>query len=287
MLARILRDPLSHFIAIGALIFGAWTMLNDTPDDDGRRIEITAADIRQLSDTWTIQWRRPPDPQELAGLVEQQIREEVLYREALALGLDDGDTIIRRRLAQKMEFLAEDLSALATPSDAGLQSWFEAESAAFREPPRLSFSHVYFSPDKRGESASDDARQALQMLRASQPADAGQLGDRFLMQADYQAIEERDVAQLFGNTFAAALFAVEGDDWQGPLESGYGLHLVRIHEREPGRLPALEEVRERVLQEYAYAQRRKTEQAMYDKLRSRYQVVVSPAAELAVAGARD
>ena len=204
----------------------------------------------------------------MAGLVEEFIREEVFYREAIALGLDADDTIIRRRLAQKMEFLSEDLGTRAEPTDDELQAFFAERRADFAEAARLSFRHVYFSPDQRGDRTEADARAALAQ------ADPANQGDRFLMQSEYRSLTRRDVAQLFGRVFADAVFELQQDGWQGPIESGFGWHLVQITGQQAERLPAFEEVREQVRLEFDYERQRLAREAVYQQLRDRYEIVV-------------
>ena len=275
MIGKLLREPLVHFLAIGAVLFFVYSQMNDGgPSDD--QIVITQADIERMIEIFGRQWRRPPTETELAGLINQQIREEVLFREALALGLDKDDTIIRRRLAQKMEFIAEDLSAIVEPTDEELASFFTENAESFAEPAVLSFAHIYFSPDKRGASTRADAELVLQEMRAAGATDSRDRGDRFLMQLEYRRVSEQDVSTLFGSGFATELFANTDDGWTGPIESGFGLHLVRITDREARRIPSLDDVRERVLQEYQYAQKRKADEAMVEGLKAQYEIVVEP-----------
>ena len=273
---KLFTDPLVHFLAIGALLFGVYSWLNPQaagPDDNV--IEVTPGTVQRLQDAWTRQWRRPPDEKELAGLIEDYIREEVLYREAIALGLERDDTIIRRRLAQKMEFLSEDLGTLAEPTDAELDAFLSERSAEFAEPARISFAHVYFSPDQRGATAAADAELVLAELRAASVIDASDRGDRFLMQSRYQGLTERDAAQLFGNDFAARIFELPPDEWQGPVESGFGWHLVRVTARQASRVPVFAEVRDEVRREFDYERQRAARTATYEALRSRYEIVIS------------
>jgi hypothetical protein len=272
---RLLKEPLLHFLGIGALLFAVYAWLNPQaagPDD--RVIEVTPGTVQRLEDAWTRQWRRPPDEGELAGLIEDHIREEVLYREAVALGLDRDDTIIRRRLAQKMEFLSEDLGTLTEPAETELRAFFAERADAFAAPARVSFEHVYFSPDRRGASAAADAELVLAEMRAAGTAEADDRGDRFLMQQRYAGLTARDAAQLFGSDFAARLFELPAESWQGPVESGFGWHLVRVTAREARRIPVFEEVRDEVRREFDYERQRAARQATYEALRSRYQIVI-------------
>ncbi|MDJ0928188.1 MAG: peptidylprolyl isomerase [Gammaproteobacteria bacterium] len=275
MIGKLLREPLVHFLAIGAVLFLIYGLMNDGgPADD--QIVVTQADIERMIEIFGRQWRRPPTQSELEGLINQQIREEVLFREALALGLDKDDTIIRRRLAQKMEFIAEDLSAIVEPTEEDLASFYTENADTFAEPAVLSFSHIYFSPDKRGAATRADAELVLQEMRAAGTTDSRDRGDRFLMQLEYRRVSEQDVATLFGSRFAAELFANAEDGWTGPIESGFGLHLVRITDREASRIPPLADVRERVLQEYQYAQKRAADEALVEGLKVQYEIIVEP-----------
>ncbi len=277
-MTNLFKEPLVHFLIVGALLFVAYSWLNPgSGAADERLIEITPGTVQRLQDAWTRQWRRPPTQQELDGLIEDHIREEVLYREAIALGLERDDTIIRRRLAQKMEFLSEDLGTLVEPGDTELREFFAERQSAFAEPARVSFNHVYFSPDQRGAEAFADAELVLAELEAANIVDAGERGDRFLMQLRYDSLSERDAAQLFGSDFAARVFELPVGDWQGPVESGFGWHLVRVTDQVMPRMPDFDRVREEVRREFDYERQREVRAATYKALRSRYKIVYSTA----------
>ncbi len=255
------REPLVHFLGIGALLFGVFALVNDEAGSGAaNRIEITAADVERLQQRWTRQWNRPPTETELKGLINSHIREEVLYREGLALGLDQNDTIIRRRLAQKMEFLAEDLADQVKPTDEELERYFDRNRDKYRLPAYFSFTHVYLSVDKRGDSAERDARRLLVHLQTTDatPVQVSGQGDRFMLQYDFVRKTEQEVAKLFGRRFAEQLSEIPEGSWQGPVESGYGLHLVRIHDKVEPRLPELNEVRDRVRSNLVSERRRET-----------------------------
>ena len=165
-MSKLLREPLLIFLVLGALLFGLYTLVKDQSQgsSDALRIQVTAADVDQLSVRWQRQMGRPPRPEELQGLTDNFVREEVLVREALALGLDRDDTGIRRRLVQKMNFLVEDLALLNEPTDADLSDYFEQHPEIYRLPPRISFTHIYFSRDQRGDATKADAELALSQL---------------------------------------------------------------------------------------------------------------------------
>jgi peptidyl-prolyl cis-trans isomerase C len=283
---RLLREPLLHFALLGALLFEVDAMLRASGAPSQRAISITAAEIDGLRMQWAKQYQRPPGPAELKGLVDARVREEVLYREALAMGLDQDDGIIRRQLAQKLEFLIEDLAAAREPSEVELSAFFEERQAAYRLPARVSFSQVYFSPDRRGRAAEADARLVLAGLRAETlPATAADRGDRFMMGEFYSEQSAQDVEAVFGPEFARGLFEVApGDGWSGPIASAYGWHLVRIEARTDPRLPTLAEVVDRVRQDWSYEQRRHANEAVFERLLARYEVVIEGEAQNPLGG---
>jgi peptidyl-prolyl cis-trans isomerase C len=255
---RWLREPLAHFLLIGLALFAAYgAAQNPGRTESSKRIELTQDDLRQLLVAFTAQWRRPPTPQEVASLVNGKFTEEILYREALALGLDKGDTTVKRRMAQKMEFLAEDVSALREPKSEELRAWFARNSGRFATPSRATFRHLYFSSDRRRERARDDAVRALGKL-VGQPADskaAAVLADPFMFQDYYGDRSPQQVAKEFGPSFATALFELKAGSWQGPIESGYGWHLVWVDSITPGRVPAFEELEPDVKTQWIAEQR--------------------------------
>jgi hypothetical protein len=273
------QEPLLHFVLIGALLYAAYHFASPRAAevDAGRdhRIVLTQDDLVQMTLTWRAQGRPMPTAQQMGNLIEARVREEVLFREALALGLDKDDTIVKRRLAQKMDFLAEDLSTLAEPTPQELKTWFEAHPQRFALPPRLSFRHHYFSPDKRAARAFDDARRALPQPDKAGAADAPIAGDPFMFQDRYVDQSAEQLAALFGPNFARALVESSPGRWQGPVESGYGWHLVFVEEITPGRVPAFEEIEPQVKREWIATRRAEAKQKMYETLRARYEVVVA------------
>ena len=232
------REPLLHFLLIGAALFVIYYLRNPTAanSDTSRRIELTNDDIRQLEISWTAQWQRPPTPEEMRNLVEDKVRQEILYREGLALGLDRDDTIVKRRLAQKMEFLADDVSALRDPSLDELKKWYAKNGSQFSLPSRITFRHLYFSPDKRGAQARDAAASALAKLadKAADTIDLTTLADPFMFQDHYGDRTPDQVANVFGTKFAEELFKLRPGAWNGPVESGLGWHLVWVDSINPG-----------------------------------------------------
>lgn len=275
---RWLREPLVHFLGLGALLFLLNTAFGSSATVDPT-IAMREPEIERLAQLFAAQWQRPPTREELDGLVEQQIREEVLYREAVAMGLDKNDAIVRRRLVQKLEFLSQDLVD-ENPSEADLHAFFEDNKARFQEPAVLTFAHVYLNPDSRGDSLRPDAKRLLAELRAGSAGDPSDLGDRFLLPLNFAQRSQNEVAGLFGADFAAELAGLEIGSWQGPVASGYGLHLVMMKDRVDAHVPEFGTVRDKVRTEYLNVQRRDADETMYQSLRERYRIEVAWPAEI-------
>jgi hypothetical protein len=286
MLRRLLREPLLHFLALGASIFliAALRAVPSARDTASNRIVVTAGDVQHIADAFARTWQRQPTPAELAGLVDEHVRDEVYYREALALGLDRDDAVVRRQLRQKMEFVVEDAVAGPAPSDADLQVYLDAHPDDFRREPEVSFRHVYLDRDRRGARAVDDAHALIARLaRAGPDFDTAALGDPIMLPSDFDHVAASEVARTFGDEFAAALAAVPVSQWSGPIVSGYGLHVVFVRSRTSGRLPALDEVLDEVSRELGAATRKRMVDDAYAARRARYDVVIEPAARDAVA----
>jgi hypothetical protein len=275
---RLLREPLVHFLLIGAVLFGIYSLTPSgrTASASPKEIRLSLDELAQLALLFRSQWRREPTPEEFSRLVENKVQSEILYREALAMGLDKDDEIVKRRMAQKMQFLAEDVAAAREPTSAELRSWFERNSAKFAQPPRLSFRHLYFSPDRRGARARDDAEQALAKL-AGQPVDAkiaGSLADAFMFQDYYRDRAPDYLGKEFGPQFALAVAKLPPGSWQGPIESGFGWHLVFVDTMIPGRVPAFEEVEPDVRTAWLGEQKAQAWQKAYKEMRAKYTVLL-------------
>lgn len=288
---RILHEPLLHFLLIGAALFIAYGLASGT----GRRtspttIVVTAGQVEHLAANFAMTRQRPPTEPELQGLIEEWVRDEVATREALALGLDEGDTVIRRRLRQKLEFASDDAAARAEPTDAELNAHLLAHADSFRVEPAFTFSQVYLDPAKRGDALDRDAARMLEQLnRAGGATDVSALGDSLLLEPTFEAAPSSEIAKQFGEAFAAQLGELPLGRWQGPIASGYGLHLVWVSERTAGGVPALADVRDAVRRDWANAERLRANENYYRELLRRYTVSVEgPAAESApnVAGVR-
>lgn len=278
----LLKDPLVHFLAVGGLLFAFFWWHGTEPPPD--RIVISADRIAELRQAATLLEGRPPTEEELTALVEPAIREEVYYREALALGLDENDDEVRRRLVEKMQYLSQDIADPEPASDASLREFYEANAERFRIPERVSFDQVFFSPRQRGESVQADAEAALAALRGG--ADPASLGDSTPLESRFTDAARERVLVLFGESLTDAVFAAEPGVWIGPYRSDFGLHLIRLVAREPARQPPFDEVEDQVRQVFADDKRRAANEAAYAAIRARYDVVVEWPAQAADETAR-
>ncbi|MCI0634440.1 MAG: peptidyl-prolyl cis-trans isomerase, partial [Actinobacteria bacterium] len=224
--------------------------------------------------TFTRTWQRPPTEGELKGLVDDYVRDELATREAVTLGLDRDDTVIRRRLRQKLEFLVEDSVDASPPTDADLQAWLERHPDQFRIEPEVAFRQVYLSPDRRGDAVERDAKKLLEKLSAAGSEVPADVGDPSMLPRDVERSARGSIAREFGDGFADELLKIEPGRWAGPVRSGYGLHLVWVRARQAGRMPTLDEVRPLVERELLSARRRQQLDTMYEQLLSRYRVIV-------------
>lgn len=270
-----LREPLLHFLLIGAALFILFRILNGGDTGAPRDIVISEARVEALAESFARTWLRPPTAEELRGLVDDYIAEEVYYREAIAMGLDRDDTVIRRRLRQKMEFISEDVAAAVEPTDAELQAYLGQHAEKFVESPRLTFEQVFLSSERRGDAVRRDAERLLDQLVANRaPASPAELGDPTLLPPGMEAVALHEIANTFGNEFATQLEEAPVGQWSGPVQSGFGLHLVRVGEWQPGTTPTLADVRPIVEREWQAERRQQTSMALLSELRSKYDVRV-------------
>jgi hypothetical protein len=278
ILQRLLREPLLHFLLIGLVIFSVYAYTNRGRGgiESPTQIVLSLDELATMEAYFESQWHRQPTAQEFQAMVEDKVKEEVLYREGLVMGLDKDDTIVKRRMAQKVQFLAEDVATAHEPSSAELKAWFEKNTDKFALPSRYSFRHIYFSPDKRGRNAHDDAAQTLARI-AGQPEDSAlitQVADRFMFQDYYGDRTPSAIAKEFGPQFAVALEKLKPGAWQGPVESGFGWHLVFVDTVIPGRIPAFEEIESDVKTAWLGEQKAQAREKAYKSLRSKYTVLL-------------
>lgn len=271
------REPLLHFLVLGALLVLLASLWGGPGGSGARRtVTVTRDDVARLASAWEARWRRAPTEEELRSLVDGYVREEILYREAVAMGLAEDDPIIRRRLLEKIAFLTEDPMAPVEPSEAEIRAHFAANEDDYRVPERRTFTHVFFSEDERGERAWSDARALLEELREMSPSPerAPELGDRFATQYDYPRRSRSEVARHMGPEFAEELFSLPLDSWQGPLGSAYGVHLVRVLDASDSRALELEAVRQQVRDDLVRRRRERAAENFYEGLRSEYEILV-------------
>lgn len=277
---RLFKEPLLHFFLLGLVVFGLHAVLNSDADSGSRGdpllVEISSADIEWLRSTWNKKMGREPTPREATGLIDSFIREEILYREAVSMGLDQHDSVVRRRMAQKMDFLFKDLAEMAQPTDEEISAWFERNRERYRVPAQTSFTHVYFNRDRRGEKVEEDAREVLEKVRVEEfdPSRISSLGDRFMLQPYYPTQSTDSIAREFGKTFAESVAPMEAGRWHGPVYSGYGLHLVYVHDRTDSRLPGIDEVRKEVVRDLMSERKEKVNAAAYGEIKSKYRILV-------------
>jgi PPIC-type PPIASE domain len=277
-MGRLLREPLLHFLLLGAALFALHRAVAGPGGVPAAEIVVTRGRLDALAQGFAQTWQRPPTPEELAGLVDDYVRDEVLYREAVAIGLDRDDTVVRRRMRQKLEFLAEDAELGAEPTDADLAAHLAAHPDAYRLDVQLTFTQIFLDPGKRGAALPADAAALLETLRAHPEAvDLETAGDSLLLEPRYVDATEADVARQFGAEFAAAIAGQTVGVWVGPVRSGYGWHLVRIDARTPGRTPELADVREAVARDWEAQRRAAALDADYERMKGGYRIQIEAA----------
>ena len=274
MLRRLLKEPLVHFIALALVIFAIYGLLNPSEVGKPDRIVVTGPKIEQMATLFASTWRRGPTATELKALIDDYVTEEILVREALALGFDKDDTVIRRRLRFKMEFLGDAASESLAPTDAELDTYLRANPGRFETDPIIAFQQVYLNPERRGDKIDRDAASILEALLSGTTADPATLGDATLLPSELPATSKMSISGIFGREFAEAIESAISDRWTGPITSTFGLHIIRVTERVPGRIPPLDEIRDVVEREWANEKRKALQQFRLDELLKRYEVII-------------
>jgi hypothetical protein len=273
-LRRWVREPLVQFMAIGLVLYLLFAWHGDT-GPNSYRIVITQGQVDALAASFVGVWQRPPNEQELKSLVDDFVREEIATREAMRMGLDRDDVVIRRRLRQKVEFLTEDISTASPPTDAELQAYYNQHPDKFRTEPAMAFRQVFLNPSRRHGETVHDAKLLLARLSPTgASADIKTLGDPLMLPSEMPLSSRSEVARLFGNGFADEVMKLTPGRWSGPIESAYGLHVVFATERAEGRLPSLAQLRPIVEREVLSDRETHDLDAMYDQLLKRYQVTM-------------
>ncbi len=281
MIMRLLREPLLHFLALAAIVFVAYGALNRFEAGNSNEIIVTSAKVDRLAALFAATWQRPPNSAELKTLVDDYVKEEILVREAVALGLDKDDAIIRRRLRLKMEFLNNAETETLTPTDAELDGYLKANTDKFEIDPSYAFQQVLLSQDRHGDKLDEDAASVLGLLRTKLTIDPGELGDATLLPAKLDLTSRTSIGQVFGPGFAEALGKLGPGQWNGPVASEFGLHLVRITEHRPGRVPALAEIRAAVEREWSNDKRKALDEQRFAALLTRYKITLEAKPETA------
>jgi hypothetical protein len=275
-MVKLIKDPLVHFLLIGAALFALAAWRGESVSTGRERIVVTGEQVAQARSAAALLQGREPTAEELAELVEPIVRDEVLYRQALTLGLDENDDEVRRRLVEKMTYLTQDLADPEPSSADELRAFYASSPERFTIPALVSFDQVFFSPGVRGDALDADAAAGLGALRAGRaPAE---VGDRTPLRESYDNAPREQVSVLFGDALAEALFTAPPGDWSGPFRSDFGLHAVRLRNRSEPRLPAYDEIAPRVAEEFGAERRREANERAYQEIRAQYEVVIEPPA---------
>lgn len=276
VMKRLIREPLVHFLLLAALVFAAYSFVAGR-DHSASNIDISRSKIEQLAGLFVKTWQRPPTPEDMKGLIDDYVKEEIYVREALRLGLDADDPVIRKRLRMKMEFIGDAEAEANPPTDVDLQAYLDTHQEDFRKPPQIALEQIYISTSKHGTGARAAAEALLAALN-NNPALAETAGDATLLPPSLPLTDQQDIAQIFGNDFAAAVINLAPGEWQGPFSSTVGLHLVKPTKQLPGSLPRLAEIRQQVEREWMNARRNTSEQQRFEGLRKQYNVTIEPVA---------
>ena len=274
---RLFTEPLIQFLILGACIYGAYALFG-APEEDFRNttVHVDSARINAFISEWESRWNRPPTRDEIDGLIQSYIKEDVLYRQAVAMGLNEDDPITRRRMAQKLEFLTSDLAMMVQPAEGELELYFNDNSDLYRAPDRMTFSQVFFNPDARGNTTLENAAEALVQLQAAgvPTEESMQVGDGFMLQSDFVSVTEMEAARQMGSGFVEAVVQLEPGVWHGPVLSGFGVHLVYVYSYEKSPPAVYEEVQAAVLENWQFEQREKFNADFLDNLKTRYEIVI-------------
>jgi len=269
------REPFVHFVFLGALIFAAnvWLDPGQSVQDGNNHIVINQAELDHLKNLWRLRWKRDPAPSDVKAIIDRHLRQKVFYREALKMNLDHNDEIIKKRLAQKMEAVASDLSTLMRPpTDEQLKKYFHSRKDFFTLPRAYAFKQILFLPD---EKDSESRLQAtLVSMRQGAPIPRDQL-NKLSIPAEWPLTSVNDLENAFGGDFSRLLDDLPVGDWSGPVRSGFGWHLIFIEKKEEARIPKFEEVRDYVAREYEYRSVLKTQDQLYKELLENYKLSIS------------
>jgi hypothetical protein len=271
LLKSLWKEPLVHFLLIGAVMFTVFELKQEEDSVAPNRILVDAERVEQLVARFSRTRLRPPTDIELERLIESHVREEVYYRRALAMGLDLNDPVIRQRMRQKLEFLLEDLADEAAPDNEQLMKHMQSHPEEFREALQLSFTQVYLNPDKHQDIAADSVAILARLNSGAIPETEG---DQTSLEQELLLADPFQITRIFGDSFAQQIVALQPGGWIGPLYSTYGGHLVKVSDKRDERFPPLEEVRKQVERNYLFERRQELKNITYRKLRDGYEIVI-------------
>jgi peptidyl-prolyl cis-trans isomerase C len=277
MLKKMAHEPLLHFLLIGTGIYALYGLsASDETGNDERIVTVTSGKIQSLADQFMKMRSRPPTEPELTGVINDYARTQVLYREALAMGLDKGDLVQERRLARKLESMAQSLITPEEPSDEVLVDWYAANVESFKQADLYTLTQIFFDPDKRDRKTLEDAQAALDELNALEhiPPDLNAYGDRLMLNNYYPNLSQEQLGKLFGTGFAEEAVKLEPGVWHGPILSGYGAHLVLLNEVILVPPPAFEEIKKVVRDEWMAEQITELSERFIKGLVSRYEIII-------------
>ncbi len=275
MIKKLLREPLFHFLILGVAIFIAYSFLSRPVNNEPGKIVITAGELASMREGYIVTWQRPPTNDEMEGLIRERVREEVYYQEALALGLDKDDIIIRRRLQQKMEFIAHDIAKRNEPTYQQLSAFLGKHPDLFKMEARYSFRQIYLNASRRGSQLQQDISSLLSELNQSgSKSDIQKMGDASVLPAQMTDVTAKEISDQFGKEFSSRLLQLPSGHWVGPVNAIDGPHLVMLSERKDGGIPALGEIHDAVLREFDDANQKAANEKFYESLLKNYSVTI-------------
>jgi peptidyl-prolyl cis-trans isomerase C len=270
-----LKEPFFFIISIGIVFYFTYSSLSNYLNRDENVVVVTTNEIMQMEQSWESRWNRPPTSQEREGLINRHVKDIVLYRTALEMGLDKDDRVVIGRMVQKLKFMGNDLIRPPQPSEQDLVTFYEKHKEQYMPEEKVTMSHIFFDPDKREDETLVDADKALNILRSKGEFDGdfSSYGDAFMLQNYYPDRSELAIRKLFGTGFTETVFQLETDTWQGPVLSGYGTHLVYVHNHQKSELPAFNIVRDQVKNEWMEDMQKKLNDRYVEGLMARYEIV--------------
>jgi hypothetical protein len=268
---KLIKEPFIHFVLLGAALFGLYGLVNESESElADNQIVVSAGRIDQMTRIFDKTWRRDPSDAELKGLIDDYVLEEVYYRQAKLMGIDQDDVMIRRRLRQKLEFLSDDVAAMVQPTDDDLKVYLDANAQKFRQEASYSFQQIYYNPELHGEDIKQKAAAQLASLRKGEEV----LGDRTMLPQSFELVSSRVIDSTFGVGFTQSLSQVSVGQWQGPVVSSFGVHLVKIDQRVDGRVPDVQKIKPALEREWANDKRMTVRKELNERMLKDYEVVI-------------